>query len=110
MDKLVIFKKSYDFLLWFYPCLDKFPKSQKFVLGNRIMENLLDFLEILIETNSVYEKRELLKKSSIKLDQIRILFRLAKDLRLINLRRYQAACEKINEIGRILGGLRKKFG
>lgn len=110
MDKLIVFKKTYDFLIWLYPCLDKFPKSQKFVLGNRIMENVLDFLEILIETNNAYEKKDLLKKASIKLDEIRVLFRLAKDLRLINLKRYQVACEKINELGRILGGLRKRFG
>ena len=42
-------EKSYRFLMWLIPTLDKFPKSQRFLLGDRIESTALDMLEGLIE-------------------------------------------------------------
>jgi hypothetical protein len=39
----------YRFLLWLVPTVEKFPKSQKFLLGDRIQGIALDVLERLIE-------------------------------------------------------------
>lgn len=41
---------------------------------------------------------------STKLDELRILIRLTKDLRFISISQYQYAAEKINELGRMLKG------
>ena len=40
--------KLYDFLLWIIPKLEKFPRSQKFVIADRIETVLLDVLDLLI--------------------------------------------------------------
>ncbi len=37
---LVIFQKSYDLTLRMYPVISRFPKNQRYVLGQRI-ENIL---------------------------------------------------------------------
>jgi len=37
------------FLLWLIPTVEKFPRSQKFLLGDRIQSAALDVLERLIE-------------------------------------------------------------
>ena len=39
----------YRFLLWLIPAVEKFPRSQKFLLGDRIQNAALDVLERLIE-------------------------------------------------------------
>ena len=39
----------YRFLLWLVPTVEKFPRSQKFLLGDRIQATALDVLERLIE-------------------------------------------------------------
>jgi len=109
MDKLIIFKKTYELLLWIYPILEGFPKNQRFVLAQQIFNSLLEFLKFLIEANSARQKMEILRKASVSLDQSRLLIRLAKDLRLMNIKKYEASAEKINEIGKMLGGLIKKF-
>jgi len=36
--------RTYDLLLWIIPALEKFPKSQKFLLGDRIETLLLDII------------------------------------------------------------------
>ena len=39
----------YQFIRWLVPALERFPRSQKFLLGDRIEGTALDVLECLIE-------------------------------------------------------------
>jgi four helix bundle protein len=101
---LAIFEKTYDLILWIYPTVNKFPKSQRFVLGQHIENTVLELLEGIIEANSEKNKALYLKKLSVKLDKLRILVRLSKDFKFISLRQYKFVSGIINEIGKMLGG------
>ena len=103
-QNLKIFEKTYELILWLYPTVNKFPKSQRFVLGQRIENAILKILEGIIEANQERSKLLFLKKISVELDKLRILIRLSKDLKFISVRQYGFAAEKVNEIGRMLGG------
>ena len=63
--------KLYDFLLWIIPKLEKFPRSQKFLIADRIETALLDILDLLKATP--------LRSANLKLEQVRYLIRLSKD-------------------------------
>ena len=104
---LAIFEKTYELILWLYPTVNKFPKSQRFVLGQQIENTILEILKGIIEANQERDKLAYLKKISVELDKLRILVRLSKDLRFISIRQYSFAAEKINEIGKMLGGWMK---
>ncbi len=39
----------YRFVLWLVPTVEKFPRSQKFLLGDRLQTTALDVLERLVE-------------------------------------------------------------
>ena len=39
----------FQFLMWLVPAIEKFPRTQKFLLGDRIQTTSLDVLECLIE-------------------------------------------------------------
>lgn len=103
-QNLPIFQKTYDLILWLFPIINKFPKSQKFVLGQQIENIFLDILEGIIQANQERNKIPYLKQASVDLDKIRILIRLAKDLKFISVKQYGLTAEKINEIGKMLGG------
>ncbi len=103
-QNLSIFEKTYELILWLYPRVNKFPKSQRFVLGQHIENTILKILEGIITANQERDKLPYLKQVSVALDKLRILIRLAKDLRFISIRQYAFAAEKINEIGKMLGG------
>ena len=92
-----------------YPLINKFPKKQRFILGQQLENTLLDILKGIIQANQGSNKLETLKRVSIDLDKFRILYRLAKDLRFMSIRQYQFGAEKINEIGKILGGWMKRY-
>lgn len=109
LDDLIIFQKVYDLILWLYPIINKFPKKQRFVLGQQIQNELIEILKGIIEANQEIHKSGILKRISINLDKLRILIRLGKDLHFISIKQYQTAAEKINEIGRLLSGWMRKF-
>jgi hypothetical protein len=43
--------KIYDLLKWTIPHLAKFPRDQRFLLGDRIEVHLLDILELLLSAH-----------------------------------------------------------
>ena len=96
--------KLYDFLLWLIPKVDKFPKSQKFILGDKIEGILLDILGLLIEAAYSRNKGLPLKSANIKLEQLRYLIRLSKDLKLISLKNYEFSANAVDGIGVSIGG------
>jgi len=85
LDDLIIYQKTYDFLLWLHPILNKFPQSQKFIMRQRIGNKELDLIHAIILSNEEYDKSASLKEMSIELDELRTLIRLAKDLRFLKL-------------------------
>ncbi len=96
--------KMYNFTLWLLPHIGKFSRDHRFTLGNRIEEGALEALDLLTEASFTKDKLELLKKANIRLERLRFLMRLSKDLRQINLKQYEFAFRAIEEIGSEIGG------
>jgi len=94
-------ERAYLFQLWLMTTVDNFPRKQKFLLGDRIQTLALDVLENLIEANYTHHCKSILERVNLYLEKLRILFRLAKDMRHIDLRRYEHAAREIDEIGRL---------
>jgi hypothetical protein len=97
-------ERAYQFLAWLIPTLDKFPRRQKFLLGDRIESTALDMLEGLVEATYCRNRGRLLEAVNLKLDKLRLLFRLTHELQLLDHRRYEHAARGIDEIGRLIGG------
>ena len=73
-------------------------------LGDWIVNAALDLLELLVEASYERDKRELLRRANLRLERLRCLVRVSKDLQLLSLRRYEYAAREINEVGTLLGG------
>ena len=52
---------------------------------------------------------EIIKEISINIDELFILFRLSKDLRMVSVKRYGISAEKINEVAKLLGGWQRQL-
>lgn len=97
----------FQLVKWLVPTLEKFPRTQRFLLGDRIQAAALDALEGL--TTATYQRspaRELAQVNS-HLDRLRVLCRLAFELQYLDLRRYEFSARAIDEVGRLAGGWRK---
>ncbi len=106
-----IINKTYDFLLYLIPQIEKFPRSQKFLIADRIETNILDILNHLIR--AYYSKKNSkvteLTETNIRLEQLRFLFRLCHDMKLISHKKFGILSEKLNEIGKMCGGWLKSI-
>jgi hypothetical protein len=96
-----------QFILWLVPTVEKFPRSQKFLLGDRIQTTALDVLESLIEATYTRDRHGHLARANLGLEKLRVFFRLATELQHIDVRRYEFAARSIDEIGRLVGGWAK---
>jgi len=92
------------FLTWLIPTLEKLPRSQRFLLGDRIETTALDVLERLIEATYSRERAGLLRAASLGLEKLRHRMRLAHDLRYLDRRRYEHSARELDAIGRLVGG------
>lgn len=105
MDTPQIITKIYDLLLYLIPQISKFPRSQKYLLGDRLETICLDVLEILLEATYSRDKVSLLLKANVKLaEKARYYVRLCQDLKLMDLHRYKVLSNMINEVGGQVGG------
>lgn len=105
-----VIEKHYKLILWMLPKMANFPKDQKFLLADRIERILLDILEMLIEANYSKDKRGILIKVNLKLDVLRFMMRVAKDMKYVNINAYDFFCQSGIEIGKMVGGWLKSTG
>jgi hypothetical protein len=47
----------YQFILWLVPTLEKFPRAQRFLLGDRMETAALDVLDLLIQATYTRERQ-----------------------------------------------------
>jgi hypothetical protein len=91
------------FIRWLIPTLEKFPRSQKFLLGDRMQSAALDVLERLIEATYDRDRASALRAANLGVEKLRHLIRLAFDLRYLDERRHEYAARELDAIGRRIG-------
>lgn len=103
-DEVSAVTKTYDLLLWLLPHICNFTRQHRFTLGDRIEQRALDLLELLVEATYTRDKRELLRKANLTLEQLRYLMRLSKDLKQLSVPQYEFATRSLMAIGIEVGG------
>lgn len=105
-----IFVKTYDLLAWLIPLTMQFPKSQRFVMALRVQNAALDVQELLISAGKAQrgERRRFLAQADIRLEHLRIQWRLCLTLGIVELGRYEHGARLMDEVGRLLGGWLEK--
>jgi len=97
----------FQFLMWLVPAIEKFPRTQKFLLGDRIQTTSLDVLECLIEATYTRDRKGHLARANLGIEKLRFFFRLAVELHYLDRKRYAHAARTLDEIGRLIGGWAK---
>lgn len=95
---------AYDLLLWLINHVGKFPRSHRFVLGERIETTMLTVLMVLVEASYSRERLSLLQRANLELEKLRMLIRLGKDLGFTSLAQYEHASKEMLRVGQQVGG------
>ena len=96
--------KLQDRLVYLTPQLSKFPRDQKFVLGDRIEAKVLAVQEHCLRACYSRDKRTHLLEANLTVVVTRHLIRLAHGLRLVRNHTYGVLAEQMEEVGPMIGG------
>jgi len=87
--------------------LHKFPKTQRYTLGQKCDVYILNLLEHTILCSNIKDRNKKLSHleiASAKLDVLKLLIRISKDTKCISNVQYLNIQSLINEIGKMIGG------
>ena len=109
MENPKVVTLAYDFIKWAIPHIAKFPRNQRYTIGERLENKLFCLLDLLIEAQYSKDKAIALKNANLEIEQMRHFFRLCNDLRLINLKSYEYSSKCLFDIGNQVGGWLKSI-
>ena len=72
-EELPIIRAFYDFMLWLNPKIAKFPRDQRFVLGERMERQLYEVLENLIRAKYMRSRKAILDQVNLDLEILSVI-------------------------------------
>jgi hypothetical protein len=99
-----VLTRTDDFIKWFLPKIEKFPRNYKFLFGDRLVEIQFDVLENLIEAYYRKEKLANLREANIGVEKLRHLLQISTEMRFLSFDQLEYATRSLNQIGSMIGG------
>ena len=112
MQNMILYQKVYDFMIYFFAIVDRFPKHEKFALQAQIKNSAYKMIRLTIEIQKSKQKLRLLYEFDHELEFLKTLVAFSNDKKpaCLSAQSRKTASEKLIEIGKIVGGLINKFG
>ncbi len=105
-----VFTRLSDLTLWIFEHTQKFPRHERFRLGQQLEQGCFSLRDTLIRAaKSKRDAGSFLADASIQLDILLSNLRLAQRLRLFSTDQYFFASGKMVELGKLIGGWKKKI-
>lgn len=106
-DELPVYKASYDLLLEIFRFVKNFSKEYKYTVGDNLKKEMIQQIMLIYRANSSRDKLAIIQEAREKIEIMRLLIRLMKDLRQISLPQFVQVNEKIEFVSRQLTGWQK---
>lgn len=111
-SKLLVWQKSHELVLKIYEITKNFPQNEAFGLTSQIRRASVSVPSNIVEGkargfNKEYKRFLLMARGS--LEEVKYQMMLARDLKYIDEVIYLEVYKKMDEVGRLLGGLIKKL-
>lgn len=109
-QEMVIFTRTFDFLTWLLPTTNHFPRAHRHAFTLRLLNAAFELRERLEEANwrQGSARQEKLREADEALAKVRLYLRLANRWQWLTPSQYEHAASMVVEIGRLLGGWKKK--
>ncbi|MEY2975878.1 MAG: hypothetical protein RLZZ435_15 [Cyanobacteriota bacterium] len=104
MSELPIIQHTYDLIKVYVPTIERLPKTHKYTLGDRIINELYDLLKALVTAQFSKQKLAILEPLNPSLSLLRYQTRLLLEFNLISIKQYESLIRALENIGSELGG------
>ena len=103
-DVPAVLLKWADFIRWLLPKTAQFPKNLRFSVARRLDGQALDIYERLVEARYNWDRDKALRRANLDLEKMRLLLRIAYDLKALSGSAFEHACGEVETTGRMVGG------
>lgn len=106
MQLIPLLQKTKDLYLLWYSYYKSLPKEHRYTLGQKVDNLLAEIIEVVASAAFLppAEKAPYLKIAIRKTDAVKIFVMLLWETKSIDNKKYLSLADKLNEIGRMLGG------
>lgn len=105
-EEMVILVRTFDLLDWLLPKSERFPRTYRATVTQRLMDAALDFQEALFDAQSQggTARRRHLRAADAHLNKLRLYLRLVHRWKWLSDGQFRHVSRMVAEIGRLLGG------
>ena len=104
-NNFLMYEKTQDMIAYGLIALQQFPRVEKFVLAAQIRQQMYDVLRLIVEVNKRHHRKTALTELDIAHEVLRHLVDMSyRHMQYIDRHKYLLWREKIDEVGRLLGG------
>jgi len=107
LKDFVLWQKTEDFVGYLFPIIERYPKHEKFALCSQIKNVCYEIMRDIIKVNKSRNKAPIFYDIDTSLEFLRWLLRHSHERKYLAHQSYETTGKKVNEIGRIIGGLLK---
>lgn len=107
--ELPVYKAAYDVVLHIYLVVKNFNKEYKYLLGENLEIQAWDLTLHIITAVRKTDKNIDLEKSRECIEMIRLYFRLAKDLKQINLKKFIFINDQLENVSKQISGWQRSL-
>jgi hypothetical protein len=83
-EHLPIYKKAFDLNVYFEKIIRNFSRYHKYTLGTEMREHARIIVKLIAKANSKRDKREILLELREKIEELKLVIRLCKELKVFN--------------------------
>lgn len=88
-----------DTLDWILNTVERYPRTVRFSISERITNYALEILELIIEAIYTKERKDILLGINLLLEKLRVFFYLSQKRKYISLSQYQYISQELNAVG-----------
>lgn len=107
-NQLPVYKASYDFIIHIFEQVKHFNRDFKYTIGEKLQNETVDLITCIYRANGSFNKSAILEKALTHTEVLKLLLRLSKDLKLINIPHFADLSEKLENISKQLSGWHKQ--
>jgi len=109
MNEYPLFAAWFDFLTDLFDRVERFPRSVRFSLSDRMVNLGLDIMEGIVEAIYTKDRKPILRRLNLHLEKMRIFVRICHVKKYVSAGQYEYLIEKIAICGKMTGGWEKSL-
>jgi len=106
-NELPVYKATYDLLLAIFQFTKDFSKEYKYTVGESLKRETIELLTLIYRANTRHQKADVLQIAREQIEVIRLLIRVMKDMKQINIQRFVKINQAVENVSKQLTGWQK---